>query len=439
MKHHRDPLKTILIGFGSIILVGTFLLLLPVSSRGGLNFIDALFMSTSAVCVTGLTVVSLSSLTLFGQLVILGLIQVGGLGYMSLTSFLFLSFKKDLSYDDRLALKESFGYPTMYNLTAFFKRILLFVVVCEFAGAVLLSAVFVPSMGIRGLYYGVFHAVSAFNNAGFSLFDSSFVSYKYSVLLNLVVITLIVLGGIGFLVVDEIFLYSRGRLKNLSLHTKIVLSFTAFLIVLGAVLIFLIERNGILEHHGLFKDMLVSLFQSVTTRTAGFNTVDISSMHSSTLFLFVILMFIGASPSGTGGGVKTTTAFVVFLSIFSYIRGEDEPIVFKRTIPQETIKRAFVVFSLSAVFVVSVAFLLNDFEPFPFLSILFEVVSAISTVGLSISKTNLSLSASFGDAGKLVIIMLMFMGRIGLFSFSIALLRKRRTRRYRLPEGRVYL
>jgi trk system potassium uptake protein TrkH len=150
-------------------------------------------------------------------------------------------------------------------------------------------------------------------------------------------------------------------------------------------------------------------------------------------------MFIGASPSGTGGGIKTTTAFVVFLSIFSYIRGEDEPIIFKRTIPQETIKRAFVVFSLSAVFIVTMAFILNDFEPFSFLSILFEVVSAISTVGLSISKTNLSLSASFNDFGKLIIVMLMFVGRIGLFTFSIALLKKRRVRRYRLPEGRVYL
>ncbi len=439
MKHHRDPLKTILLGFLGIILTGTVLLLLPISSLHGLSFVNALFMATSAVCVTGLSVVSLGSLTLFGQLVILSLIQVGGLGYMSLTSFLLLSFKKDLSYDDKLALKESFSYPTMHNLTDFFKRILLFVLVCEIVGAVILSFVFVPQMGAKGIYYGIFHSISAFNNAGFSLFSTSFTAYKYNVPLNLTVISLIVLGGIGFLVVDEFFLYRAGKVKKFSLHSKITVSFTVFLIVVGTLLIFLVERNGILEHHGFFKDMLVSLFQSVTTRTAGFNTVDISSMHSSTLFLFVILMFIGASPSGTGGGIKTTTAFVVFLSIFSYIRGEDEPIIFKRTIPKETVKRAFVVFSLSAVFIVTVAFILNDFEPFPFLSILFEVVSAISTVGLSISKTNLSLSASFNDLGKLIIVILMFVGRIGLFTFSIALLKKRRVRRYKLPEGRVYL
>ncbi len=440
MTHHKDPLKTILLGFLTIILTGTALLLLPFATKGGsLRFVDALFMSTSAVCVTGLSVVSLTHLSIFGQLVILALIQIGGLGYMSLTSLLLLSLKGSLSFDDKLALKESFSYPTMHDLVGFFKRILLFVFICEVVGAILLTLVFAKRFGAGSIYYGIFHAVSAFNNAGFSLFPTSFVGYKYNVLLNATVITLIVLGGIGFLVIDELILFITGRVKRISLHTRIVISVTLFLIVVPALLMMIIEHNGILENHSILKDMLVSLFQSVTTRTAGFNTIDLNYMHSSTLFLFVILMFIGASPSGTGGGIKTTTAFVVFISIFSYIRGEEEPIVFKRTIPQDVIRRAFVVFSLSFTFVALVSFILNDLEPFPFLSILFEVVSAISTVGLSISKTNLSLSASFDTIGKLIIIMLMFVGRVGLFTFSIALLKKRRTRHYRLPEGRVYL
>ncbi len=439
MIKNRNPLHVIILGFLLVIVLGAIVLLLPVSTiKGTLSPIDALFMSTSAVCVTGLSVVSLSKLTLVGQLTILFLIQIGGLGYMSVTSFILLIFKKKLSYEDKFALKESLSYPTMHDLIGFFKRILVFVLLCEIVGAILLSIVFYYKFGLEGIYYGIFHSISAFNNAGFSLFNTSLTAFKYNIVVNFVVMGLIVLGGIGFLVVDEIILFQAKKIKRLSLHTKIVLSSTAFLIIAGALFIFLIERNGIVQHHGIFKDMLVSLFQSVTTRTAGFNTVDISSMHSSTLFLFVILMFIGASPSGTGGGIKTTTAFVVFLSIYSYIRGEEEVVVFKRKVPFDVIQRAFVIFSLSSIVVVLTSFVLSDIEQFPFLSVLFEVVSAISTVGLSVG-THLSLSSEFNNFGKFVIILLMFVGRVGIFTFSIALLKKRRARSYRLPEGRVFL
>ncbi len=438
MIKHKNPLQTIILGFLSVIILGSIVLMLPVSAKNNLSFINALFMSTSAVCVTGLSVVSLSKLTLIGQLTILFLIQVGGLGYMSVTSFFLLSFRKKLSYEDKLILKESLNYPTMYDLLGFFKRILIFVLLCEITGAVLLSAVFYNKFGAVGIYYGIFHSISAFNNAGFSLFNTSLVAFKYNIIVNFVVMGLIVLGGIGFLVIDDIILFRAKKVKRLSLHTKIVVSSTVFLIVFGAFFIFFIERNGMLQHHGIFKDMLVSLFQSVTTRTAGFNTVDISYMHSSTLFLFVILMFIGASPSGTGGGIKTTTAFVVFLSIYSYIRGEEETTAFKRKVPSEVIQRAFVIFSLSSIAVVFTSFVLSDVEKFPFLSVLFEVVSAISTVGLSVGK-HLSLSSEFNNFGKFMIIVLMFLGRVGLFTFSIALLKKRKSRSYKLPEGRVFL
>jgi trk system potassium uptake protein TrkH len=437
-KKYKNPLRSVLLGFLSVIFIGSVLLFLPFSTKQPISFINAFFTSTSAVCVTGLSVVSIKNFTDIGQVIIMLLIQIGGLGYMSVTSFLLLSFKRKLSYEDKLMLKESLSYPTMHDLFGFFYRILLFVFISEFLGALLLSIVFYGKMGVLGIYYGIFHSISAFNNAGFSLFSDSLVSYQYNIVVNFVVMALIVIGGIGFLVVDEFFLYKSGKIKRFSVHTKLVLVSTVFLIIIGTVFIFLIERNGILQHRGIWQDLLVSLFQSVTTRTAGFNTVDISYMRPSTIFLFVILMFIGASPSGTGGGIKTTTAFVVFLSIYSYIRGEDEAIVFKRRIPAKTIERAFVIFSLSSIFIVFVAFILSDFEKFPFLSVLFETVSAISTVGLSVGK-NLSLSAQFSDIGKLIIILLMFVGRVGIFTFSIALLKKRVKRRYRLPEGRVFL
>ncbi len=360
---------------------------------------------------------------------------------MSITSFILLSFRKKISYRDKLLLKETLNYPEVHSIVGFFKRIMIFALAVEVAGAVLLFLVFYPKMGIlNGLYYAFFHSISAFNNAGFSLFSNSFMDYKNNVLLNCTVIMLIVLGGIGFIVIDELYLYySKRKITFFSLHTKIVLISTLILIFIPSVIIYLLEINGIFLHQGFFSDIFASIFQSVTTRTAGFNTVDLSFMHNSTIFLLVILMFIGASPGGTGGGIKTTTFSSVALAIYSYIRGEKEVIAFGRRIADEVIYKSFVVTILSF-FIVSIsAFILSDIENTNFLSALFESVSALSTVGLSVSSTNLSLSASFNAAGKLIIIFLMFAGRIGLFSFSVALFRKKTSRRYSLPTGRIFV
>ncbi len=435
-----NPLRTILLGFLTVILMGTFLLMLPLSSNGGVSFINALFTSTSAVCVTGLIVVSMSHFTLFGQLVILSLIQVGGFGYMSFTSFIFLTFKKKLSYRDKIILKEAFNYPEMHSIVGFFRRIMIFAFTCEFVGAVLLFFVFYPNMNfLKAAYFAIFHSISAFNNAGFSLFSNSFVDYKYNALLNFTVIFLIVLGGIGFVVINEFYLYMKKKINFLSLHVKVVLSTTILLIFVPTILIYVLEVNGVLHNQGFFKDILVSLFQSVTTRTAGFNTIDLSFMHNSTLFLLVILMFIGASPGGTGGGVKTTVASSVAAAVYSYIRGEKEVILFNRKIPDEAIYKSLVVIILSFFILSLAAFVLSDIESVNFLSALFESVSALSTVGLSISTTNLSLSASFDAVGKLIIILLMFAGRVGLFSFSVALFGKKKSRNYSLPVGRMFV
>ena len=436
----KNPLRTIVIGFFTVIILGTVLLMLPFSSKGGVSLIDALFTATSAVCVTGLIVVSMSHFTIFGQIVILILIQIGGFGYMSLTSFILLSFKRKLTYRDKLILKEAFNYPEMHSVVGFFKRIMIFALLCELLGFILLSVVFVGRFGFsRGLYLALFHSISAFNNAGFSLFPNSFVAFKFNLLLNLTIMLLIVLGGIGFIVVDECLLFFRKKIRFFSLHTKLITITTLILIFLPALLIYLLEIKGVLKGYGLFHGILISLFQSVTTRTAGFNTIDLSFLHNSTLFLMVVLMFIGASPGGTGGGVKTTVATTVTLAIYSYIRGEKEVAAFKRKIPDEVVYKSFVIVVLSF-FIISIsAFALSDIEDVNFLSALFESVSALSTVGLSVSTTNLSLSASFDTFGKLLIIFLMFAGRIGLFSFSVALFRKRSGRRYSLPAGRIFV
>ncbi|AEA33257.1 TrkH family potassium uptake protein [Hippea maritima] len=436
----KNPLKAIVLGFFAVIVLGCVLLLLPFSSKNGTSLVDALFTSTSAVCVTGLITLPMSHFTLFGQIVILALIQVGGFGYMSMTSFVMIAFKRKLTYKDKLLLKEALNYPEMHSITSFFKRIMFFGIFCELVGAIILMFAFAPKMGLeKGLYYAVFHSISAFNNAGFSLFADSLVGYKYNVVVNFTIMSLIVLGGIGFIVIDELFLYKKGKISYLSLHTKAVLSFTAALIIGGALLIFLLERNGILAHHSFLKDALVSFFQSITTRTAGFNTIDLSYMHNSTIFLFVILMFIGASPGGTGGGIKTTTAFVVLKAIYSYIRGEKDVNAFKRRVSDEVVYKSFVVLSLSFIVVSLSSFILSDIENVNFLKVLFESVSAISTVGLSIGNTNVSLSGSFDDLGKLIIIVLMFVGRVGLFSFSVALFRRKSTKHYRLAEGRIFV
>lgn len=435
VKH--NPLRIIVLSFLFVILFGSILFLLPYSFKNPISLTDALFMSTSAVCVTGLSVVDINNFTLFGQLVLLFLIQIGGLGYMSITTFFLLSFKKKISYEDKLILKESLSYPSFYGLLDFLKRVILFVFLSEFIGSIILAFSFYHKLGMKGVYYGIFHAVSAFNNAGFSLFNNSLIGFKYNIAVNFTIMALIILGGIGFLVVDEIILYKTKKIKRLSLHTYIVLSSTVILIIAGAILMFVIEKNHALQSGSFFKDTLLSLFQSVTTRTAGFNTIDLTLMHNTTIFIFIVLMFIGASPSGTGGGIKTTTAAIVFLSIYSYIKGEKDTTIFKRRVAETVVKKSFVIVTLSIIIITLSALILSDFEHYRFINVLFEAVSAVSTVGLSISN-HLSLSSQFSDFGKIIITILMFVGRIGIFSFSIALFRKRNLKSYKLPEGRIF-
>jgi trk system potassium uptake protein TrkH len=440
-----SPARIILIYFLILILGGAFLLKLPISTTRPISFIDAVFTSTSAVTVTGLIVLDTSrDFTFFGKLVILLLIQVGGLGYMTFSAFFLLTLKQRLRYKERLILAETLNYPGVYGVLNFFKKVLLYAFGIEFTGTFLLYLIFYQRMKDlqKAFWFALFHSISAFNNAGFSLFPDSFISYANSISLNLIVTTLIILGGLGFFVLEDIENYLRKRKKVLSVHTKLVFLITGFLIVAGFLWMFLIEfhLNPVFKHLSLKSKILISYFTSVTTRTAGFTTVDLSKMSESTLFFLDILMFIGGSPGGTAGGVKTITAIVVFLTIWSYIRGKSEVLFCKRAIPEDTIKKSLVILSVGFLLETMAALILSRLENTPVVYTMFETVSAFSTVGLSVGNGGvLSYCANFETFGKILIILSMLIGRVGFLSFLIAVAGRAKESKIKHIEAKILL
>ncbi len=436
-----NPYRTLLLSFGLTILVGSFLLYLPVSVKREISYLDALFTATSAVTVTGLTVLNTAEdFTMFGKFVILILIQIGGLGYMTLSTFFLILLRRRVGLKERLIVSEALEYPSLYGLVRFLKRVFAFVFTVEIFGAVLLSTYF----GIKGvenpLFNGLFHAVSAFNNAGFSTFKNGLIDFRGDVFVNTVVISLIVLGGIGFFVINEIYLFLGRKIRNLSLHTHIVLLMTFILIFFGTLGLIFTEwgnSKGI-WNYSLKEKLLSSLFMSVSARTAGFNTVDVANLSESSQFLLSLLMFIGASPGGTGGGIKTTTFGVIIIAIYSYIRGREQAVVFNRSISERVIKRALVILSLSVFYITFVNLLLDKIENKDFLATLFEVISAFSTVGLSFGNPQgLSFCADFSPLGKIIIMITMLVGRVGILGFAIALMKRETVQHVRYPEGRI--
>ena len=437
MSAHRF----ILISYLLIILFGTILLYLPISTKESISLMDAFFTSASATTVTGLIVVDTEkTFTPFGKFIILVLIQMGGLGYMVFTTYFLISFRKRISLRDRIILSEAMDYPGMHGLIRFLKRTIPLVFFIEFIGALLLfpSFLFYSKNPAESLAMSIFHSISAFNNAGFSTLSSNLVPFKGDLLVNLVVSVLIILGGLGLYVLYEIILYYRKEVSRLSTHTKLVIATSGILIAVGfvAMLIDFYKWNDL----SLKEKLLASLFHSISARTAGFNSVDISKLSEASLFWLIILMFIGASPGGTGGGIKTTTAAVILISVISYIRGKGLVVVFGRRLTEEVINKAMVILSLSFAYTTFATLLLAELEGEKLLPTLFEVVSAFSTVGLSVgTPEGLSLSASFSPLGKLIIIITMLMGRIGILSFMFAIYGKREESRIRPPEARVLL
>jgi trk system potassium uptake protein len=436
-----DPPKVLVLGFSTIILIGAILLTLPIATinQEGLPFLDALFTATSATCVTGLVVVDTgTTFTTFGQIVILLLIQVGGLGFMTFATLFAFLLGKRISLKERLLLQESLNYISIQGVVRLTKRIIIFSAVIELLGAILLSIRFSFDMPIeKAIYFGIFHSISNFNNAGFDIMGEfrSFTAYVSDPIVSLTVCTLIILGGIGFIIMNEVYEYRETR--RLSMHTKVVFWTTAALVVIGTSLIFLFEFNNgktlqPLPFHGKF---LGSLFQAVTPRTAGSNTLNIPDLTQPTLYLIILLMFIGASPGSTGGGIKTTTFATLLGAVWSQVRGKEDVVFFRERIVYSTIYKALTV-TLSGLFlVVIITMLLTITEQGKdFLMILFESTSAFATVGLS-----MGLTPDLSSIGKVLISMTMFAGRVGPLTIAYAVAMRRKQDSFRYPKGKIMI
>lgn len=422
--------RTICAGFLMLIVIGTLLLMLPPATASG-NWntpIVALFTATSAVCVTGLIVVDTGSyFSPLGQGIILLLIQVGGLGYMTATTLLLLLLKRRLGLKDRIAVQQSMDIQELSGTRALIISIISLTFILEAAGALFMMPALTRDYGDGfGLWLSVFHSVSAFNNAGFSLFSDSLVQYVRAPWINGVITGLVILGGIGYQVIMEAFIWVRDRLLRrrsrlgLSLHFKIVTTTTFVLLGVGTLALLSLEYDNAatLASLPIGGKLTAAWFQSVIARTAGFNTIDIGAMNDASLFLMIGLMFIGASPGSTGGGIKTTTIRILLVCTRTVLRGYKEVITYRREIAPDRILKAISVVVGSGATVIGVTIALAFFDPeFPFLQIFFEAVSAFATVGLSTGIT-----ADLSTPSQLVIIGTMYVGRVGVLLFMAALL-----------------
>ena len=429
-KKKINPTRVIVLCFVAIILMGTILLMLPVSSRSGEGtpVMDALFTATSATCVTGLVVHdTYSHWSAFGQVVLLVLIQTGGLGFMSIVSVFFFLLHRRIGLRERLLIMQSLNLNEIEGVVALIRRVLLGTLIFEGTGAVILSACFIPQFGwAGGIWRGVFHAVSAFCNAGFDLFGktspfSSLTAYSGNPVVLLTISALIVIGGIGFFVWGD--LLRQRNLKKLSLYSKLVLLITAALIVLGWLLFCVFEWNNpeTLGSMGAGQKLLNGLFQSVTTRTAGFNAIDQGGMTDGGKALSVFLMLVGGSSGSTAGGIKTVTIGVVFLAMLATLFGKREVVVFKRRLEEQQLRNAMTLTMVAVFLTFSAAIAVSALENVHFLDALYEMASAYGTVGLTTGITT-----SLGLISRCILILFMFFGRVGLMTVSIAFMYKGR-------------
>jgi trk system potassium uptake protein TrkH len=450
---YLDPSQVLVIGFLIVILVGTILLMLPISSSRGnaTEFIDALFTTTSAVCVTGLVVVNtLEYWSTFGKAVILLCIQIGGLGFMTLVGMIFIITGKRITLKSRLIMQEAFNYDTTAGIVRFTKKIFIGTLLVELIGAILLCFTFIPQHGlIKGIGYSVFHSISAFCNAGFDLVGgNSLTPYVGDGIVNFTVMALIILGGLGFSVwldtlkaikiklhAAEHFTWKQAFYK-LTLHTRLVWVITIALIVIGFIFFFLVEftNANTLGNLTLKEKIYAALFQSVSPRTAGFNTLTLPELTNASKIMTMILMFIGGSPAGTAGGIKTVTMGVLILCAISTIKGREHTVVFKKKIPFIIIARAMAIIMISISLVIVMLMVLTFSEDASFMEILFEIISAFGTVGLT-----LGLTPQLTFIGKLTIIVAMFIGRLGPITMAVALMMRQGKDKENIqyPEERV--
>lgn len=442
-KCRMSHAQIIAIGYLLVIMAGTLTLMLPVSSRQGetTKFSEALFTATSATCVTGLVVVDTAShWSIFGQCIILLMIQIGGLGFMTMGVMFAMLMKKTISLKMRGLLQESMNSIQLGGVVKLARMIIKGTIIVEGLGAFALLFVFVPQFGIgKGIYFSVFHSVSAFCNAGFDLMGtitgeySSFSAYADNAWLNITLMTLITVGSIGFFVWNDI-RKNKINVKKYNLHTKIAISTTLIIFVVSSLLFFLFEKDGLMKDMGVRETILASFFSSVTPRTAGFNTIDTGALSNSSKLLTMLLMFIGGSPGSTAGGVKTVTTTVLVVYVWSNLRNETGCNIFGRRLPDEAIKKACNVVILNLLLAITAIIVVSYIQPLKVDELMFEVFSAIGTAGMSTGITR-----ELTTASRLVMIILMYCGRIGSMSFALSFTERKQVPPVKLPEENVLI
>ena len=445
-KKSLSPYLILLNSFIIIIFIGTVLLALPISSTTGhgIPIVDSLFTTTSAVAVTGLVVNDVSTtFSLFGKTVIIVLIQLGGLGIMTFSSLIVLFVSKKISYQTKKVVQEDLNYNTLLDIQKYIKNVVKTVLFIEFLGAFGLFFTFIKEYSfLKAVYYSLFHSISAFCNAGFSLFSDNLVGYQSNISVNLIICTLITLGGIGFAVLNDIHLFIKRKFKKekkkikLTLTTKMAIVVSLILMLGGTLLTLLIEAHNPATLQGLpFHDkVLISLFQSVTTRTAGFQSLDLVDMKIATLILYLFMMYVGASPGSTGGGIKTTTMGVLILGVYSTLTSREDIEIKRKKITWDVFNKATSIVFISLIYIICVVFFLSLLEEnIGFLELVFETVSAFGTVGLS-----LNITPDLSVISKLLITSTMFLGRVGPLTVALALsARSKRKGTYKYPSEDV--
>lgn len=433
------PAQILVIGFGCLILLGTLLFMLPIATyeKGhGLSFIDALFEATSAVCVTGLAVVDTgTTFTLFGEIVLLSLIQIGGWGFMTTGIFMFIILGKKIGLKERLLLQDSLNVFTLSGVVSLVKRIIFITFIVELVGAIILAIRWSFEMPLgKAIYYGIFHSISAFNNAGFGLEPDNLSKWVGDPTVNIMVTFLFITGGIGFTVILE--LIHKRSLRKLSLHSKVVLLMTLILNIIGPLIILVSEYKnpGTIGNFSLGDKLWASYFQGVVTRTAGFNTIDIGALNLSSLVFMMALMFIGASPGSTGGGIKVTTFSIIILAFWAVVTNRNDVNIFKRRISWDLVNKSLSIMVTAMLFIFLIFFLLTFTEKADMSRLLFETISAFGTVGLSANFT-----PELSPLGRVLITIMMFIGRLGPLTMAFALLNNRKEAKIRYAEEKILI
>ncbi|MBT2257593.1 TrkH family potassium uptake protein [Priestia megaterium] len=409
--------------FGGGIIIGALLLMMPFSTTEPIRWVDALFTSTSAMTVTGLAVVDTGTrFTVIGQTIIMLLIQIGGLGIMSFAMLIFMMLGKKIGFKERMLVQQALNQTSVGGVVLLVKRLFIFSFLIEFVALIFLAIRWVPEFGwSKGLFFSLFHSISAFNNAGFGLLSDNLVQYVGDPIINITISFLFIIGGLGFTVLAD--MWVKKSYRKLTLHSKIMIISTFAINVIAMLFIFFLEYSNshTLGNLSLGDKVWASYFQAVTTRTAGFNTIDLAHLHDATVFLMVLLMFIGAGSASTGGGIKLTTFVVIVFSVWAFLRSREDIVLLKRRLLPLHVFKALAITMISIMFVFGAIFLLNISENLPFVKIMFEVVSAFGTVGLSMGAT-----PELSYFGRVIIIFIMFLGKVGPLTLAFSLSKQKR-------------